>query len=164
MSVNKSGTKSFCKQIIKVKHSDGQTVDLACFSLKKLSELSHKSVTRLPYSIRVLLENQLRNIDQYKVFEEDVTKVLDWDAKKSDRPEIPHMPARVVMQDFTGVPAVVDLAAMRDAVKTQGGDPSKINPLVDFQFLRYVYYYVYRLMSDLICESQKMCVLHRIGV
>jgi aconitate hydratase len=131
MSVNKSGTKSFCKQIIKVKHSDGQTVDLTCFSLKKLSELSHKSVTRLPYSIRVLLENQLRNIDQYKVFEEDVTKVLDWDAKKSDRPEIPHMPARVVMQDFTGVPAVVDLAAMRDAVKTQGGDPSKINPLVD---------------------------------
>jgi aconitate hydratase len=116
-----------CKHAIKLKN--GQEV--FCFSLKKLAQSSKKSVMRLPYSIRVLLENQLRNIDQYKVFEEDVGKVLDWDAKNPDRPEIPHMPARVVMQDFTGVPAVVDLAAMRDAIKAQGGDPAKINPLVD---------------------------------
>lgn len=58
-------------------------------------------------------------------------KVLDWDAKSTSRPEIPHMPARVVMQDFTGVPAVVDLAAMRKAIKDAGGNADKINPLVD---------------------------------
>ncbi|ABO46150.1 aconitate hydratase 1 [Francisella tularensis subsp. tularensis WY96-3418] len=101
------------------------------YSLKKLSQELGKDVTRLPYSIRVLLENQLRNIDGYKVKEDDMHKVLDWDAKASSRPEIPHMPARVVMQDFTGVPAVVDLAAMRKAIKDAGGDADKINPLVD---------------------------------
>jgi aconitate hydratase len=109
----------------------GHGKSVTCFSLKKLADLSKKSVTRLPYSIRILLENQLRNIDAYKVFEEDVQKVLNWSASAVSQPEIPHMPARVVMQDFTGVPAVVDLAAMRDAIKLKGGDPSKINPLVD---------------------------------
>ncbi|MDE4942718.1 hypothetical protein, partial [Francisella tularensis] len=82
-------------------------------SLKKLSQELGKDVTRLPDSSRELLENQLRNIDGYKLKEDDMHKVLDWDAKASSRPESPHMPARVVMQDFTGVPAVVDLAAMR---------------------------------------------------
>ena len=101
------------------------------YSLKKLSELTGKNIKRLPYSIRVLAENQLRNIDGYKVKESDVHYVLDWDATAKSRPEIPHMPARVVMQDFTGVPAVVDLAAMRQAFKEAGGDPNKINPLVD---------------------------------
>ncbi|QLE79258.1 aconitate hydratase AcnA [Francisella sp. Scap27] len=101
------------------------------YSLKKLSEQLGKDVSRLPYSIRVLLENQLRNIDGYKVKDEDMHKVLDWDAKSTSRPEIPHMPARVVMQDFTGVPAVVDLAAMRKAIKDAGGNADKINPLVD---------------------------------
>jgi aconitate hydratase len=101
------------------------------FSLKKLAEATGKDVKRLPYSIRVLAENQLRNIDNYKVKEDDVFHVLNWEAKAKSRPEIPHMPARVVMQDFTGVPAVVDLAAMRQAFKDAGGDPDKINPLVD---------------------------------
>ena len=101
------------------------------FSLKKLSEITGKSFQHLPYSIRVLVENQLRNIDGYKVKESDVNSVLSWSARESSRPEIPHMPARVVMQDFTGVPAVVDLAAMRQAIKDAGGDPNKINPLVD---------------------------------
>ena len=101
------------------------------YSLKKLSQELGKDVSRLPYSIRVLLENQLRNIDGYKVKDEDMHKVLDWDAKATSRPEIPHMPARVVMQDFTGVPAVVDLAAMRKAIKDAGGDADRINPLVD---------------------------------
>ena len=101
------------------------------YSLKKLSEKVGKDVSRLPYSIRVLLENQLRNIDGYKVKEEDLHKVLNWEAKVTSRPEIPHMPARVVMQDFTGVPAVVDLAAMRKAFKDAGGDADRINPLVD---------------------------------
>ncbi len=101
------------------------------YSLKKLAQVTGKDVKRLPYSIRVLVENQLRNIDNYKVKEEDVFHVLNWDATAKSRPEIPHMPARVVMQDFTGVPAVVDLAAMRQAFKDAGGDPDKINPLVD---------------------------------
>lgn len=101
------------------------------YSLKKLAQITGKDVTRLPYSIRVLVENQLRNIDEYKVKSDDVTKVLDWDAKAKVRPEIPHMPARVVMQDFTGVPAVVDLAAMRQGIKDAGGNPDNINPLVD---------------------------------
>ncbi|MCF6764761.1 aconitate hydratase AcnA [Thiotrichales bacterium 19S3-7] len=108
---------------------DGDKV--IAYSLKKLQELTGKSIKRLPYSIRVLVENQLRNIDNYKVKEEDLMKVLNWDAKAVNRPEIPHMPARVVMQDFTGVPAVVDLASMRKAFKDAGGNPDKINPLVD---------------------------------
>ena len=85
----------------------------------------------MPYSIRILLENQLRNADDKVIHEKDSLNVLNWDAKNSNRPEIPHMPARVVMQDFTGVPAVVDLASMRDAMKKMGGDPNKINPLVE---------------------------------
>ncbi|MFT6836129.1 MAG: aconitate hydratase, partial [Francisellaceae bacterium] len=105
--------------------------EYTAYSLKKLAEITGKSIKRLPYSIRVLAENQLRNIDNYKVKESDVHLVLDWDSKAKSRPEIPHMPARVVMQDFTGVPAVVDLAAMRQAFKDAGGDPNKINPLVD---------------------------------
>ncbi|MDF2690961.1 MAG: aconitate hydratase 1 [Gammaproteobacteria bacterium] len=101
------------------------------YSLDKLQELTGKKMSRLPYSIRILAENLLRNIDGKKVKETDVLKVLNWKASDKNRDEIPFMPARVVMQDFTGVPAVVDLASMRDAVKKAGGDPSKINPLVD---------------------------------
>ncbi|TNF65950.1 MAG: aconitate hydratase AcnA [Gammaproteobacteria bacterium] len=108
---------------------DGKNI--SAYSLKKLEAVTGKSIKRLPYSIRVLVENQLRNIDSYKVKEADLMKVLEWDAKASSRPEIPHMPARVVMQDFTGVPAVVDLASMRKAFKDAGGNPDKINPLVD---------------------------------
>ncbi|WP_119343030.1 aconitate hydratase AcnA [Facilibium subflavum] len=109
--------------------SNGQ--EYIAYSLQKLAAETGKDITRLPYSIRVLAENQLRNIDNYKVKESDVKSVLDWDAKAKVRPEIPHMPARVVMQDFTGVPAVVDLAAMRQAIKDAGGNADKINPLVD---------------------------------
>lgn len=101
------------------------------YSLKKLAEVSGANLAKLPYSIRVLVENQLRNLDEYKVKTQDVENVMKWSARASTRPEIPHMPARVVMQDFTGVPAVVDLAAMRAAIQKSGGDPDKINPLVD---------------------------------
>ncbi|MCF6767223.1 aconitate hydratase AcnA [Thiotrichales bacterium 19S11-10] len=113
----------------KIELTEGGSMN--AYSLKKLQEETNKSIERLPYSIRILVENQLRNIDDYKVKEDDLMKVLDWDAKASNRPEIPHMPARVVMQDFTGVPAVVDLASMRKAFKDAGGNPDKINPLVD---------------------------------
>src|SRR5215203_5959306 len=91
---------------------------------------SRFDVARLPFSLKVLLENLLRNEDGVSVSAEDVEALASWDAKAEPSQEIAFTPARVVMQDFTGVPAVVDLAAMRDAMAELGGDPSKINPLV----------------------------------
>jgi len=88
-------------------------------------------VARLPYSIKVLLENVLRLEDGVSAKREDVEAIASWDAAATPSAEIPYQPARVLMQDFTGVPAVVDLAAMRDAMAEIGGDPEKINPLVD---------------------------------
>ncbi|MEZ6120935.1 MAG: aconitate hydratase AcnA [Pirellulaceae bacterium] len=87
-------------------------------------------VSKLPYSIRVLLEAVLRNCDGYVVTEEDVKNLANWNAASPAKVEIPFMPSRVVLQDFTGVPAVVDLAAMRSAMGRLGGDPKKINPLI----------------------------------
>jgi aconitate hydratase len=84
---------------------------------------------RLPFSIKILLENLLRNEDGSSVTQADIQAILDWDPKADPSQEIAYRPARVLMQDFTGVPAVVDLAAMRDAVKKLGGNPEKINPL-----------------------------------
>jgi aconitate hydratase len=88
-------------------------------------------VSRLPYSIKVLLENVLRLEDGRSVSAADVEAIAGWDPAAEPSAEIPFQPARVLMQDFTGVPAVVDLAAMRDAMAEIGGDPEKINPLVD---------------------------------
>ncbi len=88
-------------------------------------------VARLPYSLKVLLENVLRLEDGVSATKEDVEAIATWDAAATPSAEIPYQPARVLMQDFTGVPAVVDLAAMRDAMAEIGGDPEKINPLVD---------------------------------
>ena len=84
---------------------------------------------RLPYSLRILLENLLRREDGVNVTADDIEFLANWDANAEPSREIAFMPARVLMQDFTGVPAVVDLAAMRDAMKTLGGDPERINPL-----------------------------------
>ncbi|WP_319525285.1 aconitate hydratase AcnA [uncultured Desulfosarcina sp.] len=88
------------------------------------------AIEKLPYSIRILVENLLRKLDGRVVKENDLANIVHW-KKSYDAPvEIPYHPARVLMQDFTGVPAVVDLAAMRDAVKALGKDPAKVNPLV----------------------------------
>ena len=88
------------------------------------------AIDNLPYSIRILVENLLRKLDGRVVTENDLSNIVHWQ-KSYDAPvEIPYHPARVLMQDFTGVPAVVDLAAMRDAVKALGKDPAKVNPLV----------------------------------
>ncbi len=87
-------------------------------------------VARLPFSLKILLENLLRNEDGETIRADDVTALARWDAKAQPSKEIAFTPARVVMQDFTGVPAVVDLAAMRDAMAAMGGDPAQINPLV----------------------------------
>lgn len=84
----------------------------------------------MPYSIRVLLESAVRNCDNFQVKQQDVENILNWEQNQSLEAgiEVPFKPARVILQDFTGVPAVVDFAAMRDAVKNLGGDPQKINP------------------------------------
>ncbi|KAA0254948.1 MAG: aconitate hydratase AcnA [Acidobacteria bacterium] len=89
----------------------------------------HPALERLPYSLKVLLENLLRNEDGRVVKAEDVATLADWDPRAKVEKEIAFHPARVLMQDFTGVPAVVDLAAMREAVAALGGDPEKVNPL-----------------------------------
>src|SRR5262249_10416267 len=85
---------------------------------------------RLPYSLKILLENLLRTEDGRTVRAEDVEALARWDAKAKPSTEIAFTPARVLLQDFTGVPAVVDLAAMRDAMLAMGGDPRRINPLL----------------------------------
>ena len=101
------------------------------YEIHRLDALQKRfDVARLPYSIKVLLENTLRLEDGHAVSSSDVEAIATWDAKAQPSVEIPFQPARVLMQDFTGVPAVVDLAAMRDAMEDLGGDPSAINPLV----------------------------------
>jgi aconitate hydratase len=102
------------------------------YEIHRLDALQPKfDVARLPYSIKVLLENVLRLEDGVSVTAADVEAIASWDAAAEPSVEIPFQPARVLMQDFTGVPAVVDLAAMRDAIDEIGGDPTAINPLVD---------------------------------
>ncbi len=95
----------------------------------KLSALEGVDLTRLPFSLRILLENLLRHEDGKTVTADDIRFLAAWDPKAEPSREIAYMPARVLMQDFTGVPAIVDLAAMRDAMRALGGDPEKINPL-----------------------------------
>jgi aconitate hydratase len=102
------------------------------YEVHRLDALAGRfDVARLPYSIKVLLENVLRLEDGRSVSAADVEAIAGWDAAAEPSVEIPFQPARVLMQDFTGVPAVVDLAAMRDAMEEIGGDPAAINPLVD---------------------------------
>jgi len=101
---------------------DGENFDF--FSIRDLP-----GVDRLPFSLKVLLENVVRNWDGVNVTDDHIAAVLDWRPEAQAEKEIPFKPARVLMQDFTGVPAAVDLAAMRDAIKAMGADPRKINPL-----------------------------------
>src|SRR5262245_18884311 len=100
------------------------------YRLSRLANVGLGDVSRLPFSIRILLESVLRNCDGYIVTEEEVRSLARWNAADPAKVEIPFLPARVVLQDFTGVPCVVDLAAMRSAMKRLGGDPKKINPLI----------------------------------
>ena len=99
-------------------------------SLPALQEQGVGKISRLPVSIRIVLESVLRNCDEKKVRRKDVETLANWNAKKPANEEIPFVVARIVLQDFTGVPLVVDLAAMRSAVKRLGGDPKIIEPLV----------------------------------
>lgn len=96
---------------------------------------THPQAQRLPYSLKILLENLLRTEDGLAVRPEDILALAEWDPKAQPNKEIAFMPARVLLQDFTGVPAVVDLAAMRDAMRRMGGDPSRINPLLPVELV-----------------------------
>jgi aconitate hydratase len=103
---------------------------LGLYRLSRLEEAGLTKVAALPYSIRVLLESALRNCDGRRATETDVKNLAAWKPARAEKVDVPFFPARVLLQDFTGVPAVVDLAAMRDAMHRLGGDPGKINPLI----------------------------------
>src|SRR6516162_5697885 len=102
----------------------------AYFSLPEAERNGLAGLGELPLSLKVLIENLLRHEDGRSVKADDIRAVVEWLKARSSTREVAYRPARVLMQDFTGVPAVVDLAAMRDAMKGLGGDPSRINPLV----------------------------------
>lgn len=110
-----------------IKTEDG---DITIYSLKKLEELGHFSLKNVPYSIKVLIESILRQEDGFLITEEDIKNAASWSPNGNADVDIPFIPARVILQDFTGVPAVVDLAAMRSAVAALGKDPTKINPMI----------------------------------
>jgi aconitate hydratase len=99
------------------------------YRLENLEKSGLGRISRLPFSIKVLLESLLRNCDGALVTEQDVAALAGWKARSPAAQEVPFKPARVILQDFTGVPAIVDLAAMRSAMKRLGGNPAKINPL-----------------------------------
>ena len=111
----------------KLRLSDGE---VCYYSLEALESMGMDGVSRLPKTIRILLESVLRNVDEFSVRKEDVRAVAEWNPGQPSLAEIPFKPARVVLQDFTGVPSVVDLAALREACQRLGKDPAKINPLV----------------------------------
>jgi aconitate hydratase len=100
------------------------------YRLSALQEKGIGNIERMPFSIKILLENALRNYDGNAISEDDVVNIANWDGNDYNAIEIPFKPARVILQDFTGVPAVVDLAALRSAMDRMGGDPNKINPVV----------------------------------
>ncbi|MDP3478875.1 MAG: aconitase family protein, partial [Desulfoprunum sp.] len=105
------------------------------YALRDLADSGLSSLDRLPFSIRILVENLLRKHDGRIVRDKDLLAISNWQRSYSSPVEIPYHPARVLMQDFTGVPAVVDLAAMRDAVRELGGDPGRINPQVPVELV-----------------------------
>src|SRR5690625_4325416 len=113
------------------------TVGGKSYEIYRLNALSDAGmdVGRLPYSLKILLENLLRNEGSSDVSAEDVKALANWDPSAHPNREIAFTPARVVLQDFTGVPAVVDLAAMREAMQNLGGDPRKINPLAPVELV-----------------------------
>jgi aconitate hydratase len=100
------------------------------YRLSRLEELGLTRLNQLPFSIRIMLESMLRQCDEHEITRQDVLNLAAWTAAAGGRPTMPFKPARVIMQDFTGVPAVVDLAAMRSAMARLGGEPRRINPLV----------------------------------
>jgi len=105
------------------------------FSLNKITHYFNRTLSKLPYTIRILLENLLAHYDGEIVTQEDIEKLVKWKKKQDKVEEIAYYPSRVVMQDFTGVPCIVDFAALRDAMLEYGGDPSRINPKVPIDLI-----------------------------
>jgi aconitate hydratase len=123
--MNRAGDSFGCRSVLDLAGCDH------FFSLPKLQAVGLKDIARLPFSLKVLLENLLRHEDGLSVTADDIKALADWAAHRGTiEREIAYRPARVLMQDFTGVPAVVDLAAMRDGMRALGGDPARINPLI----------------------------------
>ncbi len=122
-------TQAFTRQI----EVDGNSLNIVDITLLEKNGIA--DIQRLPYSIKILVENLLRKLDNTVVLEKDLRNIAGWQKHYTEPVEIPHHPARVLMQDFTGVPAVVDLAAMRDAIGKLGGDPGLINPLVPVELV-----------------------------
>src|SRR5215468_5417821 len=114
-----------CRKILKVGNKS-----YVYYSLPVAEKNGLRGISRLPFSLKVLLENMLRFEDGRSVTKEDIQGFAQWLKTKTSEREVPFRPARVLMQDFTGVPAVVDLAAMRDAMRNLDGDAARINPLV----------------------------------
>ena len=104
--------------------------EVQIYSLEELAQQVDTAANGLPFSIKVLLESALRNLDGFTITEDDVRAIAGWSPQTAGQLDVPFVPARVLLQDFTGVPAVVDLAAMRDALAQLGGDPKRINPLI----------------------------------
>lgn len=115
----------FVRSVLRVKNKE-----YTYFSLPKLERSGFADIATLPFSLKVLLESTLRNFDNYKITEKDVKAIAQWSAQGCERSEIAFKPGRVILQDFTGVPCVVDLAAMRDGMVRLGGDQARINPKV----------------------------------
>ena len=137
MSATKSRNSFGARAPLQTRHAASLQGDYYLYRLDHLAKSGlAPNLDRLPFSIKIMLEAVLRNCDGYLVREDDVRHLATWSPSPAPAGEgrgggeLPFLPARVVMQDFTGVPCVVDLAAMRDAVKRLGGDPKKINPLV----------------------------------
>lgn len=104
--------------------------EFTIYSLNQLEKQNFNQINRLPFSIKILLEAILRNENGIEITQDDIVNLANWDAKNVKKVELPFLPARVVLQDFTGVPAVVDLAALRSAAVRLGGDPQKVNPQI----------------------------------
>src|SRR5579884_478876 len=102
----------------------------AYYRLAALTDQAGVDLARLPHTVKILLENLLRHCDGQRVTEDDVLALARWNPSQHESRSVAFWPARVLLQDFTGVPAIVDLAAMRSAAARAGGDPNKINPLV----------------------------------
>ena len=109
---------------------DSGSGEKVLYRLDAVEKAGVAAVSKLPFSIKVLLEAALRQADDFEITKEDIEKIAQWGPETAGKVEIPFKPARVVLQDFTGVPSVVDLAALRSAMQRLGGDPKKINPLV----------------------------------
>ncbi len=120
---------SATKKIFSKKKLSVNGIEYHYFSLPAAEKAGLTGLSRLPFSLKILLENLLRHEDGHTVTADDINAIIDWLKHKKSEREIAYRPARVLMQDFTGVPAIVDLAAMRAAIKKLGGDPEKINPL-----------------------------------